>query len=510
MLNRNFGFKSCLLAVCAVAFLTSTTWAKDAAAKKTSPPMLTEVFAPIMTELGSLNLQKATILSGPTAVKMSRDKTPGQQWHVQLGQSKFKITIAKKIAKQWTIQAAMQAVEKIPFPYRRYLSLSSEGDKEGVAFYKIANGRPDVLVRQAGRCFTEHARASEPDLGKKWEAARKADAISVSKRGDTNLAKDLTEFARLYAYCNDSTMGRGLNRDLKQLSPKRFELWESILRKSKALPLLHLDVEFRPLGGPLKEGKGNSDGAKVEILSGPNPVEWKEYNRGKNKMITVKGKQWNVKLGEAKFKITLEDVEMPRTFKDVVKLVETLPPSYRAGLVATSEKGETGLTIYKGGCAYGIPSRLAMGGHILRATTLAHEAGHVTDQKSREHDKDIMTKYGIARRHDGVRMSAYGNGPIHEDHAELAKLYAISLAHSPEAFAKFRSLTPARCAIWERMMVLTGGMAAKDVPPFTAIDFDAELKKNEASYKATKPRIEKVRKEIKALLAAKEGVAKAK
>ena len=72
-----------------------------------------------------------------------------------------------------------------------------------------------------------------------------------------------------------------------------------------------------------------------------------------------------------------------------------------------------------------------------------------------------------------MRMSAYGNGPIHEDHAELAKLYAISLAHSPEAFAKFRSLTPARCAIWERMMVLTGGMAAKDVPPFTAIDFDA-------------------------------------
>lgn len=48
------------------------------------------------------------------------------------------------------------------------------------------------------------------------------------------------------------------------------------------------------------------------------------------------------------------------------------------------------------------------------------------------------------------------------------------------------------------------------MPPFTAIDFDAELKKNEASYKATQPRIEKVRKEIKALLAAKEKIAKAK
>ena len=32
--------------------------------------------------------------------------------------------------------------------------------------------------------------------------------------------------------------------ELKKLSPKRFELWEHMLRTSKALPILHLDAEL--------------------------------------------------------------------------------------------------------------------------------------------------------------------------------------------------------------------------------------------------------------------------
>ena len=190
---------------------------------------------------------------------------------------------------------------------------------------------------------------------------------------------------------------------------------------------------------------------------------------------------------------------MQLKLEDAVKLVETLPPAYRAGLVATSEENETGLTIYKGGCAYGVPDRIGMGGHNLSATTLAHECGHTIDQKSRQFDKDIMTKWGLAKMRDGVCVSGYGNGPIHEDHAEFARLYAISLAHSPEYLAKLKSLAPTRYAVWERMLVLTGGMDAKDAAPAPDFDFDAQLKKQAEVNEKMKPKIKQVHETIKGL-----------
>ena len=48
--------------------------------------------------------------------------------------------------------------------------------------------------------------------------------------------EDQAEFARLYAYCIDFAVGKGMKGELKKLSPERFELWEHMLRKSKALP----------------------------------------------------------------------------------------------------------------------------------------------------------------------------------------------------------------------------------------------------------------------------------
>lgn len=205
------------------------------------------------------------------------------------------------------------------------------------------------------------------------------------------------------------------------------------------------------------------------------------------------------KLGDAEFKITFEDTEMQLKLEDAVKLVETLPPAYRAGLVATSEENETGLTIYKGGCAYGVPDRIGMGGHNLSATTIAHECGHTVDQKAREIDKNIMAKWGLAKIRDGVCVSGYGNGPIHEDHAEFARLYAISYAHSPEYLAKLKSLAPTRYAVWERMLVLAGGMDAKDAAPAPDFDFDAELNRHTEVREKMEPKIKEVRDSIKGL-----------
>jgi hypothetical protein len=512
----------------AIAALTAPAPAadakKDAQAKKArkaeaKPPkrqMLFKIFSPIMRNLGSCNLQKATVVSGPVAMKMTNNQKPGKQWRVCLGQSEFKVTIEDSTGLK--LKDALTYAERIPVAYRRALEVVSEGKKAGLAFYKTLGGASahggqsylnmiplkvdratSVIVHEAGHILEQRARNTDKDILKKWAVAIEADNIDVSNYGNKVSHEDLAEFARLYAFCIDYAVGRNMKNELKKLSPKRFELWEQMLKLSKALPTLHLDVEFNPLGGPLHQGKGNSDKAKVKIISGPTKVQMRQYVRSKNKVVTIDAKQWLVSLGDTKFKITFEDTKMKLKLKDAVKLVETLPPPYRAGLAATSEKNETGLTIYKGGCAYGVPDRIGMGGHNLSATTLAHECGHTIDQKSREFDKNIMSKWGLAKIRDGVSVSGYGNGPIHEDHAEFARLYAISLAHSPKYLAKLKSLAPTRYAVWERMLVLTGGMDAKDASPAPKFDFDAELKKHVATHEKMKPNLKKVRETIKGL-----------
>ena len=509
-----------LTTLLAITVLTAPALAADAKkTAKTEPvkrQMLFKIFAPIMRNLGSQNLQKASVVSGPVAMKMNNNKKPGKQWKVRLGQSEFKVTIEDST--NLKLKDALAYAELIPVAYRRALEVVSEDKKAGLAFYKTLGGaaahggqsylnmiplKPDraasVIVHEAGHILEQRARNTDKEILKKWAVAIKADNIDVSNYGNKVAHEDLAEFARLYAFCVDYAAGRGMKNELKKLSPKRFELWEQMLKLSKALPILHLDVEFNPLGGPLHEGKGNSDDAKVKFISGPKKVQMRQYDRSKNKVVTIHAKQWLASLGDTKFKITFEDTEMKLKLKDAVKLVETLPPPYRAGLAATSEKGETGLTIYKGGCAYGVPDRIGMGGHNLSATTLAHECGHTIDQKAREYDKDIMNKWGLAKIRDGVSVSGYGNGPIHEDHAEFARLYAISLAHSPKYLAKLQSLSPTRYAVWEKMLMLTGGMNPSDAADAPNFDFNAELKKHTQLREKMAPNLKKVSETIKAL-----------
>lgn len=505
--------------VIATTILTTTAVADDSRKDEDKPPqrqMLYNTFAPIMHDMGSCNLQKATVVSGPIEMKMTNNKQPGKQWRVRLGQSQFKVTIEDSADMQ--LETALSYAERIPVAYRRALEIVSEDKKAGLAFYKTLGGAAahggqsylnmiplkcdhaaSVIAHESGHILEQRARDAEKDILARWAEAVKADNIDVSDYGKNANHEDQADFARLYAFCIDYAVGRNMKDELRKLSPKRFELWEHMLRTSKALPIPHLDVEFNPLGGPLHEGKGNSDGAKVEFISGPTEVEWKEYSRSENKVITIQGKQWLAKVGNAEFKITFEDIEMQLKLEDAVKLVETLPPAYRAGLAATSEENETGLTIYKGGCAYGVPDRIGMGGHNLSATTIAHECGHTVDQKARETDKDIMSKWGLAKIRDGVCVSGYGNGPIHEDHAEFARLYAISYAHGPESLAKLKSLAPTRYAVWERMLVLTGGMDAKDAAPVPNFDFDAELKRHTEVRERMEPKIREVRETVKGL-----------
>ena len=57
----------------------------------------------------------------------------------------------------------------------------------------------------------------------------KADKISVSGFGDSVCWEDLAEFSQVYAVCLDA--GPEHLARLKELSPRRFALWEKILKE---------------------------------------------------------------------------------------------------------------------------------------------------------------------------------------------------------------------------------------------------------------------------------------
>ena len=101
-----------------------------------------------------------------------------------------------------------------------------------------------VIAHESGHILEQRARSAEKDILDRWAEAVKADNIDVSDYGKNANHEDQAEFARLYAFCIDYAVGRNMKDELQKLSPKRFELWEHMLRTSKALPILHLDVEL--------------------------------------------------------------------------------------------------------------------------------------------------------------------------------------------------------------------------------------------------------------------------
>jgi hypothetical protein len=260
MPTTNFKLWPFLTILLSVAMLAATAVAEDAKedAKKdeAKPPqrqMLFKIFAPIMQDLGSRNLQKATIASGPVEMKMANNKQPGKQWWVSLGRSKFKVTIEDSTG--LTIEKALTYAERIPTPYLRCLEVVSEDKKAGLAFYKSLGGaaahggqsylnmiplKParaaSVIVHEAGHILEQRARSVEKDILVRWGEAIKADNIDVSNYGNGSSHEDQAEFARLYAFCIDHSMGRGKLRELKELSPARFALWERMLELSGAKP----------------------------------------------------------------------------------------------------------------------------------------------------------------------------------------------------------------------------------------------------------------------------------
>ena len=193
---------------------------------------------------GSKNTDKLKIVSGPTAAALKRGKSPGKTWLVSLGDTVFRISIEDQSRTEIADIAAK--LERLPPLYRRAFEIVSEPGKDGVAIYKNLGGAaahgsqnylnivpqasPSVYMHEAGHVLEQRARNQQVDILEQWAVALKADQVSVSRYGDGAAHEDLAEFAMLYAGCLDAEK---LN-ELKTESPKRFQLWEKILKLAKA------------------------------------------------------------------------------------------------------------------------------------------------------------------------------------------------------------------------------------------------------------------------------------
>lgn len=201
-----------------------------------------EHFKPLYKGFGLNSKTKLKVISGPKEVKMLNGGVSGNQWIVTSGKYNFKLTIQDSTGVK--LEQMLERLQKLPDPYIKACVAVSDEREDGIAVYADLGGasahggqdyinivpRADALViaHESGHTLEQVARASDPKLLDKWAEAIKLDNISISDYGDGANHEDLAEFAFVYAVCLDA--GHQYLADLKKLSPKRFALWEKILR----------------------------------------------------------------------------------------------------------------------------------------------------------------------------------------------------------------------------------------------------------------------------------------
>jgi len=196
---------------------------------------------------------------------------------------------------------------------------------------------------------------------------------------------------------------------------------------------------------PLYEKFGQNSTTKVEVLSGPKDVKMR--NGG------VAGRRWIAKCGKYRFKLTIQDSTGVK-LDQLVQRLQKLPGPYMRACTAVSDEGEDGIAIYAnlgGARAHGGKGYINLVPHA-DALVIAHEAGHTLEQVARESDPKILGKWKEAINADKISISDYGDHVHHEDLAEFAQVYAVCLGAGPEHVAALKKLSPARFALWEKIL----------------------------------------------------------
>jgi len=202
-----------------------------------------------------------------------------------------------------------------------------------------------------------------------------------------------------------------------------------------------LKTHFKSLYGTF----GRNSTTKVRIVSGPKNVKMR--NGG------VAGKQWIATSGKYRFKLTIQD---STGFKlgQLVEILQKLPGPYMKACTVVSDEGEDGIAVYAdlgGARAHGGKSYINV---VPRADApvIAHAAGHALEQLARQSDPKLLDKWEEAIKADKVSVSDYGDHVRHEDLAEFAQVYAVCLSAGPEQLAALKKLSPARFALWEKIL----------------------------------------------------------
>lgn len=240
---------------------------------------LVEHFSELFGKFGQNSTTKVKIVSGPEDVRMKNGRVAGKQWVATSGNYWFKVTIQNSTGVK--LEEVIQRLEKLPTPYVRACEVVSDATEDGIAIYESLGGasahggksyinlvaRADTLVitHEAGHTLEQAARESDPKILDRWEAAIKADKISVSSYGDNVRHEDLGDFAKVYAVCLDA--GAEQLALLKKLSPARFALWEEILTAPPP--------GWPQWRGPNRDGKSSDKGIlKSWPVGGPKRL-WK-------------------------------------------------------------------------------------------------------------------------------------------------------------------------------------------------------------------------------------------
>jgi len=129
--------------------------------------------------------------------------------------------------------------------------------------------------------------------------------------------------------------------------------------------------------------------------------------------------------------------------------------------VAVSDEGEDGIAIYAylgGARAHGGQGYINLVPHA-DALVIAHEAGHTLEQVARKSDPKLLEKWQEAINADKISISDYGDHAHSEDLAEFAQVYAVCMGAGPEHLATLKKLSPARFALWEKILQPEGPAA---------------------------------------------------
>ncbi len=196
---------------------------------------------------------------------------------------------------------------------------------------------------------------------------------------------------------------------------------------------------------PLYEKFGQDSTTKVEVVSGPEDVKMRNGR--------VSGKQWIATCGKHRFKLTIQDSTGVKLCQ-LVERLQKIPGSYMRACTAVSDEGEDGIAVYAelgGARAHGGKGYINLV-PAADAIVIVHEVGHTLEQVARQSDPKILDKWEEAIKADKISISDYGDNVRHEDLGEFAQVYAVCLSAGTEPLAELKNLSPARFALWEKIL----------------------------------------------------------